>query len=335
MKLQTELYAAGLAAALFAAPAAAQLTTNEMNLVSAAQDCRVDEARRLIGYGTDVNVRNSGGYTPLMMAATYGCLEVAEMLLDNRADPSLEHDSFRDAAYMAKMNRNHKIVDLLEKRQGGGAAAQAPAQARATEPRARNAVASDRVPTDRTTAAKTGGATSFPKLGALQVGQRVIYSGTGGKTWEPGTIRSIDPKYGYNIEGTSGSNDPNFVVAPEREPFWTRYFVGDWRVSVPMAMGAVTDGTYIYRTVSGGLRLPPLRINADGTYSWRVQQGGGETLIRGRWEPSPAGPGVILKNGEQGADWLVYNNTRSLEGGEDSVILSSDCCTHYDGRRIK
>ena len=84
------------------------------------------------------------------------------------------------------------------------------------------------------------------------------------------------------------------------------------------------------------MRLPPLRINADGTYSWRVQQAkGGEKLLKGSWVPNPEGPGVILKNAEQGADWLVYNNSRTGSSLGETVILSSDCCTYYDGSRLK
>ena len=83
------------------------------------------------------------------------------------------------------------------------------------------------------------------------------------------------------------------------------------------------------------MRLPPLRINADGSYTWRVQQGGAEKLLKGRWVPSPAGPGVLLKDGDQGADWLVYNNSRTGSTLGETIILSSDCCSHYDGSRLK
>ncbi|MGN3974431.1 ankyrin repeat domain-containing protein [Tsuneonella sp. SYSU-LHT278] len=311
-------------------PAMAQQTAAEMELVSAAQDCRTEEARRLIASGTDVDTTNSGGYTPLMMTASYGCLEVAEMLVEAGADTRLRHPTFGTAADLAKMNRYAKIQALLAN-DGARPAVAAP-------PAAKPAVA-DRKPDARSPSpvklAGAGTARGWPPLGTYRVGQEVLYSGNAGKTWERGTIRSIDPVYGYNIEGVSGSYDPNFVVAPERAPFWTEHFMGDWRISVPMAMGAVTDGRYVYRTVSGGLRLPPLRISGDGSYSWRVQEGSGERLVKGRWMPNPQGPGVILKAAEQGADWLVYNNTRMRSELGETVILSSECCSHYDGTRLK
>ena len=59
-----------------------------------------------------------------------------------------------------------------------------------------------------------------------------------------------------------------------------------------------------------------------------------EKLIRGRWDPNPKGPGVILKQGEQGADWLVYNNSRTGSEVGETVILSSECCTYYDEPRL-
>ena len=183
--------------------------------------------------------------------------------------------------------------------------------------------------------AASADARGWPRLGAYAVGQPVLYSGTAGKTWDRGVVKSIDPQYGYNIEGVTGSTDAYFVVAPQREPFWTGWFVGDWRISVPMAMGTVTDGRNLYRVVTGGMRLPPLRINADGSYSWRVQEGQGETLVQGRWEPNPSGPGVILKAAEKGADWLVYNNSRTGSTQGETIILSSDCCTYQDGSRLK
>jgi hypothetical protein len=317
----------GALALALASTAAAQQNRDDSALVAAAQDCRIDEARALIGRGADVNTANSAEWTPLMMTASYGCLEIAEMLIAAGADPAIRHPSFGTAAELAKMNRYAKIEALLQK--DGGAA---------TPAAAGGAMASTRLtaPSPSTTTRKAArGSKVWPSLGAYRVGQEVLFSGTAGKTWDRGIIKSIDPVYGYNIAGWTGSYDPFFVVGAEREPFWTEYFIGDWRISVPMAMGAVTDGTYVYRTLSGGLRLPPLRISADGSYSWRVQQGGGEKLIKGRWAPNPNGPGVVLKNGEKGAAWLVYNNSRTANSLGETIILSSDCCSHYDGSRLK
>lgn len=317
----------GCALVAISTAANAQLGRDEAALINAAQDCRVDEARQLIQRGTDLNGANSGGYTPLMMAANYGCTEVAEMLITAGADATARHPDFGTAADMAKMNRYAKIEALLAD-SGANSGLQIAQRAKAS---ASSVSAKPQAPAQM----RAKGSKAWPALGAYRVGQEVLFSGTAGKTWDRGTIKSFDPVYGYNIEGWTGSYDPFFVVGTEREPFWTEYFVGDWRVSVPMAMGSVTDGTYVYRTVSGGLRLPPLRISADGSYSWRVQQGSGERVIKGRWIPSPDGPGVILQNADRGAHWLVYNNSRTRSSLGETVILASECCTYYDGVRLK
>ncbi|RHW17394.1 ankyrin repeat domain-containing protein [Sphingomonas gilva] len=317
--------AIGLAMASASCAGANAQTVGESQLIAAAQDCRAQEAAALVARGIDVNAKNPAGYTPLMMAAGNGCAAVVRLLLDSGADAAISHASFGDAAAQAKMNRHSAIQAMIEGRATATRSTTA-ATGSATTPPARPKAAGP---------GSSGGSRGWPKPGRYQVGQQVLFSGTAGKTWDSGVIKSIDPVYGYNIEGSSGSYDPFFVVGAEREPFWTGYFIGDWKVSVPMAMGTVTDGRYIYRTVSGGMRLPPLRIGADGTYSWRVRQGKGEQLVRGRWEPNPKGPGVILKAAEKGADWLVYNNSRTDSALGQTVILSSDCCTYYDGTRLK
>lgn len=298
---------AALALAL-AAPVAAD-DLKDMQLRAAINDGRTQEAIGLIEEGVDVNGRTSGGHTPLIIAAGVGDVEVVKLLLARGADPGLRNDSGMTAEDVAKLNRYAEILALLQSgpKPHPGAAPQTKAG------------------TD---------SHGWPKLGAYPPGSEVLWSGTAGKTWGRGTVASIDPKYGYNLEGWTGSNDAYFVVAPERQPFWTGWFVGDWRVSVPMAMNTVVKNGAVYRTVDGGMRLPPLRVNADGTYAWRWEEKGRETLIRGPWEPNPDGPGVILKRAAYGEDWLVYNNTRTGSSLGHTVILSNENHTHMDGTRL-
>lgn len=303
-------------------------TVAESALSDAAAHCRAAEVERLIRSGTQVNGVNSGGYTPLMRAAGEGCADVVRLLLGAGADPSIRHPSFGDAADQARLHRQAAVESMIRAAAAPSSSGPAGAAARTDAPVAPAA-------NDVRGAAAGSGAREWPRIGAYRVGERVLYSGDGGKNWRPAVIRAVDPTYGYSfVDGPSGSYSNYFVVAPRREPFWTSYFVGDWRISVPMAMGTVTDGRNVYRTVSGGMRLPPLRISADGTYAWRVQQGSGERVVRGRWDPNPDGPGVILRNAERGADWLVYNNSDALSSLGETVILSSECCTHYDGSRL-
>lgn len=324
------LAALAAAALAFASTAAAQ-SVDEMSLAAAAQDCRPAEVASLLGRGVSPNATNSGGYTPLMLAAVNGCAEAVRLLLEAGADPQIAHASFGTAADQARMHRQAAVLALLE------APAQPPAPPPAARPQAAPPPEAPRQTAQIAPApAPAAGRTEWPQLGAFSVGQQVLWSGTAGKTWQPATVKAVDPTFGYSfVNGPSGSYDRYKVVATQREPFWTGWFVGDWKISVPMAMGLVTDGRNLYRTVSGGLRLPPLRISADGTYAWRVQQASGEKLITGRWAPNPNGPGVILKAAEQGADWLVYNNTDAQSALGETIIVSSDCCSHYDGSRLK
>ncbi|ACO48003.1 Hypothetical protein Deide_3p00720 (plasmid) [Deinococcus deserti VCD115] len=316
--------------ALMCSAALAEQNLAEMQLSNAANYCDTAQAIALIAQGVNINTRNSGGYTPLMMAANSGCTDIARLLIARGADLSVKTSAGWDAAYLAKLNNHQAVLALLTTPARPRSTAAEPATPRAPAVKTPSPTAVPSAPTSAPPKAHT----AWPKLGKYKPGQSVLYSGTAGKTWTRGVIRSIDPKYGYNLTGVTGSEDANFVVGVNREPFWTAWFVGDWRVNVPVAVNTVVRGTDVYRVYSGGLRLPPLRINADGTYSWRVQSTGGEQLLRGRWVPNPDGPGVLLRAGPQGADWLVYNNSRTGSALGDTIIISSACCSHYAGSRL-
>lgn len=105
-----------LAAALLAMPAgtaAMAQGVKEMQLIAAAQDCRASEVASLLDRGANINTINSGNYTPLMMAATYGCDEVARLLLDRGADASIRNPDFGTAADLAKLNGSRGVLAML------------------------------------------------------------------------------------------------------------------------------------------------------------------------------------------------------------------------------
>lgn len=186
--------------------------------------------------------------------------------------------------------------------------------------------------------------------GAFRVGDRVRFTPNGGPIWYTGVVERVGPdpnavagtteeRYLIRNERLDGREwvDRNQVAAIERAPFWTGFFVGDWEISVPMAMNTRVVGRDLYRVFSGGMRLPPLRVNADGTYTWRVDENGRERLVRGRWVPREDAPGIVLLAGDRGADWTLSNVTDrgGLERfGRDQIHLKSDCCTHWAGQRI-
>ncbi|OJJ78618.1 ankyrin repeat domain-containing protein [Aspergillus glaucus CBS 516.65] len=53
------------------------------------------------------------GWTPLLLAATYGHAEVARLLLDNGMDPNASDSSFRPPLYMACLEGHAAVVNVL------------------------------------------------------------------------------------------------------------------------------------------------------------------------------------------------------------------------------
>ena len=62
-----------------------------------------------------------------------------------------------------------------------------------------------------------------------------------------------------------------------------------------------------------------------------------ERLIEGRWVPRDDAPGIVLRGGEQGADWSLYDvsdQSARETHGRAQIYLSADCCTPYTAQRI-
>lgn len=189
--------------------------------------------------------------------------------------------------------------------------------------------------------------TPWPPLGRLQVGDEALFR-SAGNLWYRGKVEKVGPEpgpsrvgaNGYLIRDQHGSAywyERTHTAGLTREPFWSEFFLGDWEVSVPMAMNTVTDGRDLYRVVSGGMPLPPLRVLAGGSYRWRVLENGAERVIEGQWRPREDAPGIVLLGGEQGADWTLYNATDQstlATFGRAEIHLTADCCTYQTARRI-
>lgn len=67
----------------------------------------------LLENGSDVNVKDSNGYTSLMYAASNGCYEACENLIDSGADKELKTVKGNSAIDFAEKNGHHKIVLML------------------------------------------------------------------------------------------------------------------------------------------------------------------------------------------------------------------------------
>lgn len=178
---------------------------------------------------------------------------------------------------------------------------------------------------------------TFPRFAR---GHQVLVH-TAGPLWGEGTVLEVGEagthsEGMYLVEGEGvyrGWYWHGDVAAPEPEPAWTDHYLGTWNVRIPMAMTTRTEGTQRTTTITGGMRLPPLRVNPDGTYTWVTDDG----VIGGFWIPRDDAPGVILLDGEGGVDWTLYpNSDRSSTEvfGTDLIILNTPTRTYYDAYRI-
>lgn len=187
---------------------------------------------------------------------------------------------------------------------------------------------------------KKGGSATPPPFGRFKVGDEVLVR-VSGKLWWRGKVTMVhrDKQFNgyYRIETRSGLSDYWYthVAGLEREPYWTQFFVGTWDVKVPMAANITGEGSDTQRVWSGGMKLPPLRVNGDGTYVWTLLN---KKVIKGRWIARPDAPGIILKKGEHGVDWTLYNasdkSTREVFK-RDVIYLNAENHTYQEAYRAK
>ena len=305
-------YAAAIAALVVAAPDSAQMSQDRMatEAFAAASDGDVQTIAGYLDAGLDVNyLRN--GRSLLSAAVTSKRIDAIRFLLDRGADPMITsftpyvvgYDQPRPLIEYARKLGAPEVVALLEARIPAGSKAAARASP-TTQP-------------TQTQAASVVGQSGWPRAGDIAVGQDVLFSTSGGERWRAGVVTEIgggnqagmvkvleDPNDGWS----GGWSDPSYVVKPQREKFWTDFFVGDWDVNTGGAVNYRTDGRDVYQVVTGGAKMPPLRINADGTYQWREPDTRGK-VVTGRWKPRDDMPGIVIMAGPRGTDWTLWNNT--------------------------
>ena len=68
-------------------------SSDEQRLFRAAKTGDLEEVRRLLRAGVDVNARNEYGYTALIVAASYGHPAVVEVLLEKGANGHAKDES--------------------------------------------------------------------------------------------------------------------------------------------------------------------------------------------------------------------------------------------------
>ena len=69
----------------------------------------------LLERGADIDARAPNGNTPLMMAARYGAVDGAQVLLSRGADPRLRNAAGMTAADLARVAERDRLADRLER----------------------------------------------------------------------------------------------------------------------------------------------------------------------------------------------------------------------------
>lgn len=155
--------------------------------------------------------------------------------------------------------------------------------------------------------------TSTPTVnaGKFKTGDKVIYTNVGSIWLGGATVESYDPikrAYKLRLQGGSGDIVPCYAVAKPGE-FDNSFFIGKWDVYVNGAVTTKVKEGIVYDQFSGGLKLAPLEIRANGTYTWRVK---GKKDIIGTWKPKNDSPGITIMKGMDGVDWTVYEKTEGF-----------------------
>lgn len=306
----------------------------------------------MLDAGYNINGQ-SGGNTALHTAILDKRIEVVKLLLLYGADLSITEENYGglNALQLAEKQGQTEIAVLIR---------QAAAARSGSGTKVRNTVGTTNAPDNTENAATTS---SRPNLaasdlyspmweapGRFKVGETVLYSRDRGKAWQRGTITKITTlEYVPRVKGilfyqiddlrkvTTDIVDTAFVTTLERQDYWTEFFTGDWNLTLPMAMTERAVGNDVYRVYSGAGRLPPLRVNANGTYSWSIDK---NKVIRGSWKANENGPGLILQNGDRGDNWILYSTSEASERESfktDTVQLVSESgnYTPKHGFRLK
>lgn len=284
-------------------------------LVRDASGGYLDEVKSIVAGGGDVNWQLSDGRTPLMAAASSGYTEIVKYLIAQGADPALTDESGKTALDYARQSGATDIVKLL-----GQNSKPTPAPAANTTP----AIQNEPTMPPPATNPIGGNRTTWPVLGTYQPGDSVqIFAGR----WKRGVIKEVGKAYNatgkyadpqenkYLVQPDAYTNWPDWmdwslVVQPQREPFWTSWFLGDWKLGEVMAVNTEKQGSDVRNVYSYHSATEALRINANGTYSWKPM---GSKEIKGTWSAATDGPGIVLKKGYRGLDWTIRNESNATE----------------------
>jgi hypothetical protein len=83
-------------------------------IIKSAADGDLRTVQAFIINGIDVNTKDDGGWTPLILAAQNGHLEIVKLLIENGADINAENAYTETALCLAKAEQHKEIVEILE-----------------------------------------------------------------------------------------------------------------------------------------------------------------------------------------------------------------------------
>jgi ankyrin repeat protein len=86
----------------------------------AAQEGRVDLLEASIKDGMNIDLRDSLGFTPLILATYNGQLAAVNFLIDHDSDPTLKDLAGNTAGSLARQQDNARMTALIEGKQASG-----------------------------------------------------------------------------------------------------------------------------------------------------------------------------------------------------------------------
>ncbi|HEY1021090.1 MAG TPA: ankyrin repeat domain-containing protein [Flavisolibacter sp.] len=280
-----------------------------------ASQGNLEEVKSIIQGGGNVHYASAQQkFTILMAAAGSGKIEVVRYLLSLGADPAAKDWWDQTAMDKARSVGARDIVQLLEEALKGKTPKPEPKHKEATVQQAKEPV---NVASQQ--AVKQG--PHWPQFGSYAVGDSILYWVPGG--WRKGVVKELgvakatgkisvdfsERKYLVDPDAYALGNDWyewTGVVSTKRQPFWTDWFIGEWQIGEVQAHhnevknGKETD-TYYYMDAT-----ETLKVNKNGTYTWRLLNG---KLKTGRWVPATEQPGIVLKKAYRDFDWTLHNAT--------------------------
>jgi hypothetical protein len=187
--------------------------------------------------------------------------------------------------------------------------------------------------------------------GTFKVGDRVdVFTAADRDKARRGTIiEDAGGRYKVRYDGCPANKDV-LVDRGELHPIATisadapdiKFLVGSWKMFKSSSPNTVVNGNTVYREYGMGAQVPPLRINADGTYVWYDESN--KPPVRGRWTPDAKiegaqfwttfANGVVIKD-SNGEEWKVYR-WKPQGDNEDRITVKTICSgTSVDGTRIR